>query len=396
MSTIINLQASIPGPKHAGVYLKPPFLMVLAILAVLIFPSCYSSTAVMGIPVKNLSLPDVRKNDTKLLTPAEKETIYQMSQVKENSVFKELSGIPEYRIGPLDVLVVNSHVGDKKSRSELTVNSRGMISYSFIDDMYVVGMTPSQLDLKLTKKLSAYVRRPRIDILIKEFKSKSATIIGELSQLRATTTGKAGSGRINLQGKTSLMDLIALAGGYTIDADIKNVKLIRKGKAYPINVYDILEKGDESQNVIIEDGDVVNVPELPEFGERVYVMGEVNNQGIYPLEDATDLLAAIALAGSFTPLAKEENTLVVRGYERGKPPLVMMSDLKALFRKADVDQNIPLEDGDLVYVPRMVIEDINEWILNTAPLLNLLLYPNEFETRYFNRKYLHIDRPHHK
>jgi protein involved in polysaccharide export with SLBB domain len=287
-------------------------------------------------------------------------------------------------------------VGEKKTTTTLTINDRGKISYSFLDDIKVSGLTASQLDRLLTEKLSAYVKKPRIDILVKEFGSKFATIIGELSALRSNTTSQAASGRINLEGKTSLMDLIALAGGYTVDADIKNVKLIRKGKSYLLNVYDIIERGDESQNVIIEEGDVVNIPELPEFGERVYVMGEVNRQGIYPLDDAQDLLAAIALAGSFTRLAKEENTLIVRGYQGKKKTLVMMADIDALFTKADLSQNVRLKDGDLIYVPRMLIGDINDWIDNTKPLLDFVFYPREYMDDYFMRDYLHLDRFHSK
>ena len=109
-----------------------------------------------------------------------------------------------------------------------------------------------------------------------------------------------------------------------------------------------------------------------------------NAQGIYPLKDARDLLGAISLAGSYTPLAKEENTLIVRGYTPGKRPLVMMSDLNDLLRKADLSQNISLEDGDLVYVPRMLIGDINDWITNTIPLLDFLLYPSRYQDAYFN------------
>ncbi|MFH1490783.1 MAG: polysaccharide biosynthesis/export family protein [Pseudomonadota bacterium] len=371
-----------------------PFLLFLCLVSL---SSCYSSTAVKGTPIRELPPGSFHPSKSVIImTPEQKAQIEQMSKVTENQVFTEAGGLPEYRIGPQDVLEVNSLVGDKRNTTTLTVNSRGTMSYSFLDDIEVAGLTPSQLDRLLTRKLSAYVRNPRIDILVKEFNSKTATIIGELSALRSTTTGKTQSGRTNLKGKTNLMDLIALAGGYTIDADIKNVKLIRKGKAFLLNVYDILEKGDETQNVIIDDGDVVNVPELPEFGERVYVMGEVNVQGIYALKDAKDLLGAISLAGSFTRLAKEENTLVVRGYEQGKKPLVMMADLNALLTKADLAQNVTLKDGDLVYVPRMVIGDINDWIANTMPLLDFLFYPNDFETRYSTRKYLHINRFQHE
>jgi polysaccharide export outer membrane protein len=314
-----------------------------------------------------------------------------LSGVTRNAAFVEADGMAEYRLGPLDVIEIQSHVGDKISTTTVTINSRGRISYSFMDDLQVAGLTPSEMDQLITEKLSGYVRNPRIDILVKEFNSKNAMIVGELSNLRTSAFGKTGSGRIYLQGKTTLMDLIALSGGYTVNADVKNVKLIREGKTYLINLYDIIEKGDESQNVIIDSGDVVNVPELPVYGERVYVMGEVNKPGIYSLKDARDLLAAIALADSLTTLAKEENTLIVRGYEPGKAPLVMMADLNAILRKADMAQNIKLKDGDLVYVPRMLIGDINDWISNTMPLLNFLFYPSDFESRYFKNRHLYFD-----
>jgi len=330
----------------------------------------------------------------KVLEDVKRKELTGMSRVTENKVFREIDGVPEYRIGALDVLEISSHAGDKVTTTTVTVNNRGMVSYSFIDNLEVAGLTPSQFDDMLTKRLSSYIKKPRIDVLVKKFNSKSALLMGEVASLRADFLGKGASGKFNLQGKTTLMDLIVLAGGYTVDADIKKVKLIRSGKAYIINLYDIIEKGDEILNVIIDDGDVVDIPELPEYGERVYVMGEVVYQGIYPLEDAQDLLAAVSLAGAFTPLAKEENTLIVRAYEPGKEPLVMMADLKALLRKADIGQNIRLEDGDLVYVPRMLIGDINDWIRNTMPLLDILLYPAKFEAEYSLRKFLHFDRRH--
>jgi len=384
--------------------IKNILIPILCLLSGLMFQSCYSSTAVKGTPVKELA---VKGTPVKELAPSkedmvkkslqrkkERESLARMRRVTENKVFREIDGVSEYRIGPLDVLEISSRVGDKVTTTTVTVNTRGKVSYSFIDNLQVAGLIPSQFDDMLTKRLSNYIKKPRIDVLVKEFNSKSALLMGELASLRANFLGKGASGKINLQGKTTLMDLIVLAGGYTVDADIKKVKLIRAGKAYVINLYDIIEKGDEILNVIIDDGDVVDIPELPEYGERVYVMGEVSYQGIYPLEDAQDLLAAISLAGSFTRLAKEENTLIVRAHEPGKEPLVMMANLDALLTQADLSQNIRLEDGDLVYVPRMLIGDINDWIANMLPLLDILLYPAQFEYHYSLRKYLHFDRRH--
>ncbi|MBN1102113.1 MAG: polysaccharide export protein [Deltaproteobacteria bacterium] len=367
--------------------------LCVLVTAVCCLLSC-SSTAVKGTPVNDPAL--VRELEGPPQPPREvrRADLERMSRVKENLTFTQVEGTPEYRVGPLDVLEINSYIGEKVTATTVTVDTRGRISYSFIDNLEVAGLTPTQIDDLLTSRLSGYIRKPRIHVLVKEFRSKAATVMGELALLRASTVGQAGSGRIYLKGKTTLTDLIAQVGGYTVNADIKNIKLIRAGRTYTINLYDIVEKGDDAQDVIVDDRDVVNVPELPTYGERVYVMGEVNAQGIYPLKEAQDLLAALALAGSYTRLAKEENTLIVRGYERGKRPLVMMADLDALLKKADLSQNIRLADGDLVYVPRMLIGDVNDWIANATPLLNFLFYPNDFESRYFMRNYLHFDRHH--
>jgi len=350
--------------------------------------ACFQSTAIQGTPVNQVATLEDRVPVTRMQTEQNLGALARMSEVKENAVFETVAGIPEYRIGAGDILEINSYTGEKVTTTPVTVDSRGRISFSFLDHLQVEGLTSSQLEKLLTTKLSAYVRNPRISVLVKECNSKSATIIGEFSLLRNVSYGKGASGRINLKGRTTLTDLIALGGGYTLNADIKNVKLVRKGKAYLINLYDIIERGDESQNVIIDEADVVNIPELPTYGERVYVLGEVNSQGIYPLKEAQDLLAALALAGNTNRQAKEENTLIVRGYEPGKPPLVMMADVKSLLRKADISQNVRLKDGDLVYVPRMLIADINDWIVNITPLLNLILYPGQFEDYYSGQRVL--------
>lgn len=361
----------------------------------LCLPACYSSTAVKGTPIPEVPELQEKRKASRAERQENLRELADMSTVSKNDVFKTVEGEPEYRVGPLDVLEITSRTGSKAEPSTITVDNSGRISYSFVDDLKVSGLTPSEIDDLLTEKLSQYIRTPRIDVVVKKFNSKHALVLGEFTAVRGTTSVvQAASGEIPLKGKTSLMNLIASAGGYTVDADIKNVRLIREGRTYRINLFDIIEQGKEQYNVIIDDGDVVEIPELPEYGERVYVLGEVNYQGVYSLKDTQDLLAAVSLAGNVTRLAKEENTLVVRPREDGGKPLVMMADLKALLREADLQQNIPLQNGDLVYVPRMRIGDINDWIANTTPLLNVLLYPREFEQDYFMRRYLHIDRRH--
>ena len=342
-------------------------LMALMILA------C-GTMAVKGTPVKELVATKPELEEMKKMKKAQKLELAKMSQVTENSVFETIDGIPEYRIGPLDILEINSRVGESSVTTLVTVNGLGKINFSFLDNLKAAGLTPTQLDALLTKELSAYIRNPRIDVMVKKYRSKSALALGEFSLLRGGSGSQTGSGKLFLEGKTTLMDFIALGHGYTVKGDIRRLKLIRKGKTYVINVYSIIEQGNENLNVIIDAGDTVDIPELPEVGEKVFIMGEVEDQGVYDLKDAEDLLSAIALAGKFTDEAKEENTLIVRATEVGKKPLVMMADCEALLERADLSQNIPLRDGDLVYVPRMVIGDINKWIRNLDPVLDWVFW----------------------
>ncbi|MBC8177096.1 MAG: polysaccharide biosynthesis/export family protein [Deltaproteobacteria bacterium] len=351
-------------------FIKTLIATCLLLMALMIL-TC-GTTAVKGIPVKELFATKPELAEMKKTKETEKLELAKMSNVTENSVFETIDGIPQYRIGPLDILEINSRVGEKSTTTLVTVNGLGKINYSFLDNLKVGGITPTQLDTLLTKELSAYIRKPRIDVMVKEYRSKSALALGEFSLLRSGI--QTGSGQIFLKGKTTLMDFIALAHGYTVKGDIRRLKLIRKGKTYVINIYDIIAQGNENLNVIIDTGDTVDIPELPEVGEKVFVMGEVEDQGVYDLKDAEDLLSAIALAGKFTDEAKEENTLIVRATEPGKKPLVMMANVEALLERADLSQNIKLRDGDLVYVPRMVIGDINKWIRNLDPLMDWIFW----------------------
>ena len=74
----------------------------------------------------------------------------------------------------------------------------------------------------------------------------------------------------------------------------------------------------------------------------------------------------------------------MRGYGPDKEPLVMMSDLNALLREGDLRQNVRLEDGDLVYVPRMRIGDVNDWVESMKPILDMMLWPAQFTRYYFD------------
>lgn len=358
--------------------------MILGVLYLFLSSCAFEAK---GIPVKKFMPREVASAPSIEQRKEMEAEIIKLSRITENSVFTERRGISEYIIGPSDVLKITRWDLNKPVEYETVVRPDGKISYAYIHDIPVGGHTANEVDEILTKALKKYIRNPRIDILVKTFKSKSALLFGQINRLQ---TGVSGPGKYPLKGKMRILDLIVTAGGPIqgeefANADLRHVEVVRRGKIYTVNLFNSMFKGDMSQNILIDDGDIVTVPELPDFGERIYVFGEVKSQGIYKLKDAYDLLAALSKAGGTTIVAVDADIRIIRGYqENWEKPVILTANLDEILKKGDISQNIALEDGDVVYVPRTVIGDVNEFIVNTVPFLDYLFFPQRYRDAYSN------------
>jgi len=359
-------------------------LALLTGLSAILLSSC--AYEARGIPVKEFR-PTMAVQEAEMKQKNEmKEGITRASQVKENSVFTERHGVPEYIIGPGDILTMNLREGSKVNTNDVLVRPDGKISYSFIDNIAVSGHTASEVTEILTEALKKYIREPRLEIVIKEYKSKSVLLSGQINVLQQGTTGP---GKYPLLGKTRVLDLVVIAGGAisgkdTGNGDLRQVELVRRGKRYSLNLYNAMFRGDVSDNVVLDNGDIITVPEMSAFAERVYVFGQVASQGILRLRDTRDLLTAIALSGGTTPVAVKTDVKIIREYEeRQGNPIILSANLDQILLQGDLAQNIRLKDGDVVYVPRSVIGDINEFIANISPMLDFIYNrPSDFRTNY--------------
>ena len=294
-----------------------------------------------------------------------------------NHVYKIISGIAEYIIGPGDVLEISLWEGSEEKKHTMTVRPDGNISISFLEDVHVGGFTASEADKVITERLTGFVKHPRVDVLIKEFNSKKAALFGEINILQ---TGTSGPGNYPLKGKTTVLDLVVTGGGATPDADLRRAKLVRGGKTYTLNLYKVMFQGEPSNNVILDKGDIVVIPESPTTQDKVFVLGEVNDPGAYSFKHEIDLVSAISLAGGYTVDAVEKNILIIRGYPDKSN--VFVANLKDFLRKGDYTQNAPLQSGDVIYVPRSVIGDINYYVSRLTPGLDFLLFPAKYRDAY--------------
>jgi polysaccharide export outer membrane protein len=135
----------------------------------------------------------------------------------------------------------------------LTVRPDGRISFPLVGEIMVRGMTLRELHGKLAQELSNFIPSPEVYVNLLKIGGKKVIVLGEVSS----------PGVYKPQANTRLTDVIALAGGYTKDAALGSVILIRGGlsspKAEKINLANIV-RGDLRNNADIQAEDIVYVP----------------------------------------------------------------------------------------------------------------------------------------
>ena len=166
------------------------------------------------------------------------------------------AGVPlpaGYLIGPDDVLAV-VFWRDKDMSSEVTVRPDGRITLPLINEVQASGLTPDQLRDTLMSAAAKYVEDPNVSVVVKAINSRKVFITGQVAK----------PGAYPLTSATTVMQLIAIAGGLHEFADAKNIIIMRtengKPMAYSFNYKDVLKRKNLKQNIELKPGDTVVVP----------------------------------------------------------------------------------------------------------------------------------------
>ncbi|MBI4223421.1 MAG: polysaccharide biosynthesis/export family protein, partial [Deltaproteobacteria bacterium] len=157
-----------------------------------------------------------------------------------------------YRIDVGDILSVSVWRNEDLDKN-VVVRPDGVISYPLVGDVPAVGLTLVELDNQLTAALTEFIRNPVVSVAVERFGGVKVIALGEV----------AGQGILSLPGGGTVIDVIALSGGFTRDAVRRSTFLIRGGmknpQVYRLNLARIF-KGDLSQNVAIQSNDIIYVP----------------------------------------------------------------------------------------------------------------------------------------
>ncbi len=164
----------------------------------------------------------------------------------------------EFLIGPEDVLEVRVWRNQDLTK-EVVVRPDGMISMPLIGDVRASGRTANMLAQEIQERLKQFKESPMVSVHVRQVNSYSVYVIGEV----------AGPGKYQLKSYATVLQVIALAGGFTQYASRNKIQVVRNGVNgdgerreihIPVRYDDLLDGTGEPGNFILKSGDIVVVP----------------------------------------------------------------------------------------------------------------------------------------
>jgi polysaccharide export outer membrane protein len=256
--------------------------------------------------------------------------------------FRKPSSVADYKIGPEDLLEIDVfQVPDLKTTAR--VSASGYIKLSLIDRVEVAGLTVSELETLLSRRLEKYVREPVVSVFVKEYRSQQISVLGSVKDPRAYYA----------TGQKYLLDMLSLAGGLTQDAG--SICIIQrppkadasgdKGEKIVVDLDELLIKGRPELNIPVLSGDTIVIPKSGIF----FVDGAVRNPGEFQLKGRTTFTQAISMAKGLSFEAVHSEMRIYR--DTGKPEReVITVDYDSVLEGKSLD--IDIKDKDVIIVSK--------------------------------------------
>jgi polysaccharide biosynthesis/export protein len=275
----------------------------------------------------------------------------------------KLSGLtrdspPQGVLRPGDLLALTLTHGAEVRELIGPVDARGMLHIAHGVDVAVAGLSLEAAEARVGRELGKQQRFLEIRLRISERPTQRISVLGALTR----------PGYLELSQGMRVTDLVAAAGGLrTVQegdasrvipvADLADARLLRDGKALPIDV-DAALRGAPAHNVYVHPGDQLYVPFA--MDDLVSVLGQVTAPGVFVHHKGMRLTEVLAAAGGVTVGGDKSDIRLVRGTVEA--PRAYSASLAALVDQQEHD--VALAAGDVVFVTDDPLEDIGE-VFNT-------------------------------
>ncbi|SIS92437.1 polysaccharide biosynthesis/export family protein [Phaeovulum vinaykumarii] len=280
-----------------------------------------------------------------------------------------------YLVGPGDILsvIVFNHpdltlpAGPQRSAAEsgFQVGSDGTINYPYIGTIQAAGRRTDQIRGEISEQLATFIPDPQVEVRIAAYNAQAIVVSGEVN-----TPNRQPLTAVPL----SLIEAVNAAGGFTDDAEPRNVSVQRAGRIYQVDVQGFLSGGLRQNNPVLRNGDVVSIPRRR--AEEAYLLGEVSRPDVVDLSrEQITLTQAITRRGGLQQTrADARGVLVFRA--DGARTLVFQLDTSNPSGLL-LGTRFVLEPGDVVYVMRSPIQRWNDTISRLLPSVQAINTAND-------------------
>jgi polysaccharide export outer membrane protein len=281
-----------------------------------------------------------------------REEIHNESSLDESLI----SPASPYVLGPGDVLQITVWDHPELAAAQLTptqtvtraadpvagfvIDQRGDVMFPYAGRVHVAGLSAEEAQATLAKALKKSFVEPQVTLRVASYRASQVYVDGEIH-----TPGPQSINDIPM----GLYEAISRAGGFSPTADQSRMVLVRDGVSHPINLSQLLERGQNPSNIVLKSGDVLRIPARDENG--VFVMGEVNKPTTaLPMRNGKlSLSDALAQAGSVNLASSNPGQVYVIRGSLGDTPKVFHLDAKSPVAMILANQ-FDLQPRDVVYV----------------------------------------------
>lgn len=208
---------------------------------------------------------------------------------------------PNYILGPGDQLEVVLY-GVQQFNYTNYISKNGTINIPNIGDVFISGLSFEAAKSKLKKQISG------IYSTLSSNSSKLSVSVVNYRTILVTIIGAQQSGNYRLSAMSTVYNALHVAGGPNEIGSYRKIELIRNNKVIrKIDLYQFLTKGNQSDNIALEDNDIIRIPS---YDARIVLEGEIKHPGIYELTAGENLQQIISYASGFTENAYTNRILV--------------------------------------------------------------------------------------
>ena len=275
-----------------------------------------------------------------------------------------------YLVGPGDILsvLVFNHpeltlpAGPDRSAEEsgFRVQSDGTFFYPFVGQVQAAGLSLEQIRSNLSIRLADFIADPQLEVRVASFNSQAINVTGAVTspqRIRVTTV------------PITLIDAVNAAGGLAPNADPRQIRIVRNGSAYKVDLNGFLERSDQFDNPLLGPGDVVYIPKREV--EEVFVLGEVASPSSIDMGgDTLSLTQALTRRGGLEELRADARGIFVFRKSSSEITVFQFSVESPIGYL--LGTRFFLKAGDVVYVTRSPRQRWNDAIFGLVPSVTAL------------------------